>query len=96
MQFIYKARYLKQFSRFSQQDQVLIHEADRQVRASYATQQAPIGLRLTRLHVQGSLKVFEARVTQAIRMVWVEEHRAVYFGLVGSHDDVQRYLRSLR
>ena len=96
MRFIYKERYLKQFGRFSRTEQVLIHETDRQVRAYYATRQAPFGLRLKLLHTTGAQKVFEARVTQATRIVWVEQEDTVYFGLVGSHDEVKRYLRSLR
>ena len=96
MRFIYKERYLKRFDRFSQSEQVLIHETDRHVRAYYATGQAPFGFRLKRLHTTGPQKVFEARVTQAIRIVWVEEGDAIYFGLVGSHDEVKRYLHSLR
>jgi len=95
MRFIYKERHLKQFDRFSHREQVLIHETDRQVRAYYATRQAPFGLRLKHLYTKGPVKIFEARVTQATRMVWVEEGDAVYFGLVGSHDEVRRYLRSL-
>ena len=96
MRFIYKQRYLKQFDRFSHREQVLIHETDRQVRAYYATRQAPFGLGLKHLHTRGPQKVFEARATQATRIVWVEEGDAVYFGLVGSHNDVKQYLRSLR
>lgn len=96
MRFVYKARYLKQFDRFSRQDQVLIHETDRQIRAYYATHQAPFGLRLKHLYTKGPLKIFEARVTHATRIVWVEQADVVYFGLVGSHDEVKRYLRSLR
>lgn len=96
MRFIYKERYLKQFDCFSHQEQVLIHQTDRHIRAYDATRQAPFGLRLKHLYAKGSLKILEARVTQAIRVVWVEQEGAVYFGLVGSHDDVKRYLRSLR
>ena len=96
MRFIYKKRYLKQFDRFSQREQVLIHETDRQVRAYYVTRQAPFGLRLKHLYTKGPAKIFEARVTQATRIVWVEEGDAVYFGLVGLHDEVKRYLRSIR
>ena len=96
MRFLYKVRYLKQFDRFSRQEQILIHETDRQIRAYYTTRQAPFGLRIKHLYARSSLKICEARVTQAIRIVWVEEDDAVYFGLVGSHDDVTRYLRSLR
>ena len=96
MRFVYKARYLKQFHRFSRQEQLLIHDSDRQIRAYYATRQAPFGLRVKHLYGKGSLKIFEARVTQATRIVWVEQNDTVYFGLVGSHNEVKQYLRSLR
>ena len=96
MRFIYKERYLKQFDRFTRHEQALIHETDRQVRAYDTTRQASFGLRITRLYAHGPLKIFEARVTHATRIVWVEEGDAVYFGLVGSHNDVKRYLLSLR
>lgn len=96
MQFFYKERYLKQFDRFPRREQLLIHETDRQIRAYYATRQAPFGLRIKHLYTRNPLKIFEARVTQATRIVWVEQEDTVYFGLVGSHDEVKRYLRSLR
>ena len=96
MQFVYKARYLKQFDRFSRQDQVLIHETDRQIRAYYATRHAAFGLGVKRLYANASRKIFEARVTRATRIVWVEQDDTVSFGLVGSHNDVQQHLRSLR
>lgn len=96
MRFIYKERYLKQFDRFSRQEQALIHETDRQIRAYYTTRQAPFGLRLKHLYAKGPLKIFEVRVTQATRIVWVEQADTVYFGLVGPHNEVKRYLRSLR
>ena len=96
MRFFYKQRYLKRFNRFSRQEQLLIHEADRQIRAYYVTRQAPFGLGIKLLFTKGPLKVFEARAAQAVRIVWVEESHAVYFGLVGSHEDVTHYLRSLR
>ena len=96
MQFLYKARYLKRFDRFSRSEQLLVLEADRQIRAYYATHQAPFGLRIKPLYASGQDKVFEARVSQAIRVVWVERGELVSFALVGLHDDVQRYLRSLR
>ncbi len=95
MRFIYKERYVKRFNRFSRQEQLLVHETNRQIRAYYLTHQAPFGLRIKCLFTKGSLKVFEARVSHATRIVWVEEGDGVYFGLVGSHDDVTHYLRSL-
>ena len=95
MRFAYKKRYLKQFDRFPRQEQLLIHETDRQVRAYDVTRQAPFGLRIKLLYARDPLKIFEARVTRSTRIVWVEETDLVYFGLVGSHDDVTHYLRSL-
>lgn len=96
MQFLYKERYLKRFDRFSAREQAFIVETDRQIRAYYTTRQAPFGLRIKLLHHTGSEKVLEARVSQAIRIVWAERADSVSFVLVGLHNDVMRYLRSLR
>jgi len=96
MQFLYKERYLKRFDRFSAHEQILIQEADRQIRIYYTTRQAPFGLRIKLLYAKGADKVFEARVSHAIRIVWAERGNVVSFALVGLHDDVRRYLRSLR
>ncbi|MBI3319149.1 MAG: hypothetical protein HYZ89_00975 [Candidatus Omnitrophica bacterium] len=96
MRFLYKERYLKQFGRFSRNDQLLIHETDRQIRAYYHTRQASVGLRIKHLFVKGADRVFEARISRATRVVWVEFGDLVSFALVGSHDEVRRYLRSLR
>ena len=95
MQFIYKERYLKRFDRFSRHEQDLIAEADRQIRAYYHTRQAPHGLRIKLLYAAGADKVFEARASQAIRIVWAERGDTISFALVGLHDEVKRYLRSL-
>lgn len=96
MQFLYKTAYLKRFDRFPRPDQERILEADRQIRAYCTTRQAPHGLRIKLLHASGAGKVYEARATQAIRILWAESRDVVAFVLVGLHDEVQRYLRSLR
>ncbi len=95
MRFIYTKPYLKRFDRFPADDQHLILNADRQVRTYYATRQAPHGLRIKLLY-SGTAKVLEARASRAIRLVWVEAGDVVSFALVGLHDEVTRYLRSLR
>ncbi len=96
MQFIYKARYLKRFDRFPAHQQTLIQEADRQIRAYYVTRTAPHGLRITQLYARGGEAVLEARASQAIRIVWAHRGDTVSFALVGLHEEVRRYLRSLR
>ena len=96
MRFIYKERYLKRFDRFPARDQALIIETDRQIREYYATRRASFGLRIKLLHSGRAGKVLEARVSQAIRIVWAEQDDTVSFVLVGLHDEVTRYLRTLR
>lgn len=94
MHFIYKERYLKRFDRFSATDQSLILDADRQIRAYYTTRQAPHGLRIKLLY-SGTQKVLEARASRSIRIIWVEAGDTISFALVGLHDEVRNYLRSL-
>ncbi|MBI4355282.1 MAG: hypothetical protein HY597_02365 [Candidatus Omnitrophica bacterium] len=94
MQFLYKDRYLKRFDRFSAHEQRLILAADQEIHRYYESRQAPVGLRIKLLHASGDGKVFEARASQAIRIVWAQRPDLVSFLLVGTHDEVQRFLRS--
>ena len=96
MQFFYKERYLKRFDRFSVEEQALILEADHHIRVFYATRQAPHGLGIKLLYTKGADKIFEARASRGIRIVWAKRGDMVSFLLVGLHDEVQQYLRSLR
>ena len=96
MQFIYKERYIKRFERFPAHEQTLILEADQQIRAFYTTRQAPHGLGIKLLYAKGADKVFEARASQGIRIVWAQRGDLVSFVLVGLHNEVRNYLRSLR
>ena len=96
MHFVYKERYSKRFDRFPLHEQTLIHQTDQQIRAYYQTRQAPLGLRIKLLYSRGPDKVFEARASQSIRILWAEREETISFVLVGLHDEVKRYLRSLR
>ena len=53
------------------------------------TGEAPVGLGLKKLG-QG---VYEFRVGLALRGVWVEEGPLVALALLGSHDEVRRFLQ---
>ena len=96
MQFLYKERYLKRFDRFPRHEQALIHDTDQQIQAYYHTRQAAVGLRIKQLYARGPDEIFEARVSRSIRIVWATRGNVISFLLVGSHDEVKRYLRSLR
>ena len=96
MQFLYKERYLKRFDRFPRHEQALIHDTDQQIQTYYHTRQAPVGLHIKQLYVRGPDKIFEARVSRSIRIVWAEHGEMASFVLVGLHDEVKRFLRALR
>jgi mRNA-degrading endonuclease YafQ of YafQ-DinJ toxin-antitoxin module len=43
------------------------------------------------------LHVYECRVSRPLRLVFTLEHRSVlYFHMIGTHDEVQKFLRSFR
>lgn len=96
MLFRYKKAYLKRFSRFSTQEKELIINTDRQIRHYYTAQVASYGLRIKKLYDNGQEKVFEARVSDKIRIVWVESKDLVTFALIGSRDEVRRYIKAFR
>ena len=62
----------------------------------YHTRQAPVDLHIKQLYARGPDEIFKARVSRSIRIVWAERGDVISFLLVGSHDEVKRYLRSLR
>lgn len=96
MNFRYNNTYLKRFDRFSPQDKDLIISADKEIRHYYLTQKAPYGLRIKKLYDDGQDKIFEARVSDKIRIIWLESIDLVTFAVLGKHDEVKRYLKSFR
>ena len=39
--------------------------------------------------------MFEARVTDKIRIVWIKENDTVFFALLGSHGEVRRFIKNI-
>ena len=95
MGFLYKKRFLSSFNRLRTSEQVLVRETVQQIRGYYETRHSPYGLRIKKLHQSSSGKVFEARPTIALRILWVEGESLISFVLLGTHDEVHRYLKSL-
>jgi len=96
MNFRYKKAYLKRFDHFSPSEKDLIIYADTQIRNYYSAQTAPCGLRIKKLYSKGKDKIFEARATDKIRILWVESEDLVSFVILGNHDEVRKYIKSLR
>ncbi len=96
MTFRYKKAYLKRFDRFPDHEQALIIEADRQIRHYYTTQTALYGLRIKKLYDNGQDKIFEARVSDKIRILWIESGQVVSFPILGAHNELKNFIKGLK
>lgn len=91
MKFVYKKELLKRLSLYPASIQELILEADQQIKAYLEYQAAPYGLRIKKI----GPNTFEARVTDKIRIVWVKKEDLIYFVLLGTHDEVRRFIKQI-
>ena len=96
MRYLYKERYLKQFARLTPIEQSLVVSADKEIRNFYKEGKAPYGLGIKKLYDNGKERTFEARASNKIRMVWVKAEGIVVFVILGSHDEVRKYIKSFR
>jgi hypothetical protein len=94
--FLYKKAFLRAFDRYKESEKELIILADKQIRHFYLTQTAPYGLRIKKLFEKGGEKTFEARVSDKIRLLYVESKELVAFAFLGNHEEVRRYIKSFR
>lgn len=82
----------RQLQRFPPTTQVEILFACIQVPAAFASPKRHSGLGLRKIHVDG---YWEIRVGLGLRVVLSLERDTCVFKMVGSHDDVRRFLRNL-
>jgi hypothetical protein len=84
-----KARWLRAYHRLSEANRHLTDEALRRFRHYLSTGEAPVGLGIT--HLGG--RTYEFRVGLALRVVYVLDGEEVVLVLLGSHDEVRRFLK---
>jgi hypothetical protein len=94
--FIYKKEFLRAFDRYKESEKELIILAEKQIRLYCLNQTAPYGLRIKKLFENKEGKTFEARVSDKIRLLYVESKASAAFAFLGSHDEVRRYIKSFR
>lgn len=95
MHFRYKKDFLKRFDRLCADDKKLVVAADKEIRRYYSTHEAPYGLRMKKLYAGSKDKVLEARVSDKLRIVWLDSEGLVSFSILGSHDEVKNFLKNL-
>ena len=96
MRFRYKKAFLRRFDRSSQQEKELIIDADKQIRNYYTTQIAPYGLGIKKLYDNGKERIFEARISDKIRILWVESGDLVSFAILGNHEEVRNFIKGFK
>ena len=88
----FKPAFQKAFDHLTREKQLLVVKALDQY---FKEAKAPYGLRIKKLYDGGGEKTFEARVAIDIRVVWVQTKEGIVFALLGSHDDVRRFIKNL-
>lgn len=95
-QFLYKKTFLRAFDNYEESEKELIISADKQIRFFYMNQLAPYGLRIKKLFENRDEKTFEARVSDKIRLLYVESKELVAFAFLCNHEQVRRYIKSFK
>src|SRR3989338_1032437 len=93
MDFRYKKDYLKCFDHYAREEKELIVSTDKQIRDYYVNHSASYGLRIKKLYQDGKDKIFEARASDKMRILWVESKGLVIFSTIGSHDEIRRCIK---
>lgn len=88
-QLVAKARFLRAYQRLGEADQQLVDAALKQFQHYLQTGEAPVGLSVK--HLGG--RTYEFRISLALRGVYVVEGDLVVLSLLGSHDEVRRFLK---
>ena len=91
----FKAAFQKAFDNLPPKKQTLALETLEEVRAYLANQDAPYGLRTKKLYDQTSQKVFEARVSEDLRLVWIQTKEEAIFALIANHNEIKKFLKNL-
>jgi len=74
----------------------LIVSADDEIKQYYSTRIGSYALWIKKLYENTEGKIFEARVTDKIRILWVESEVLVSFVALGNHNEIRRYLKNAR
>ena len=87
--FVVKARFQRAYDRLPAHERDRVKKALQLLQRYLESREAPLGLGLKRL----GPGVFEFRAGLALRGVSVEEGALMVLTLLGSHDDVRRFLK---
>ena len=88
-QFVVKTRFQRRYDRLTPSEQLLVKKSLEQFQRYLDTGQAALGLGLRKL----GAGVYEFRAGLGLRAISVEDGSLVVLALLGSHDEVRRFLK---
>lgn len=88
----YKASFYRTFDKYSMEEQDNIFSTIKHLIQSIERKQLPKGLGMKLLRSKSRL--WEARVSDDIRVVFRYQSDLLEFGVVGNHNEIKRYLRN--
>lgn len=88
-QFIIKPTFQKAYDKLLQYEQAKVKKALKLLASYLNTSVTPLGLGIKKLG-EG---VYEFRIGLALRGVYIEEKDSIVLVLIGSHDEVQRFIK---
>ncbi len=97
MTYEYDPRFQRTTRKLPTRDRQRIGDAVADIIQVFESSRVPGGLGMKKLFSrEGFGALFEARVTLALRLLFAVQHDVVTFLMVGSHDEVRRFIRSFR
>lgn len=92
MKYILLNAFVKQYDKYEKEKQEMIVSSIERIKEYIETNTAPYGLRIKKL----SQRIYEARVSIDIRILFYREDAIVKYFCLGNHNDVVRCLKSFR
>ena len=92
MNYIFLRVFVNKFDSYHAAEQKIIVKTIDDIKQYLTTKQAFYGLRIKKL----SPKIYEARINIYLRVAFFRGKDVVKFFCLGSHDDIQRSLKSFR
>ncbi|MFH1562958.1 MAG: hypothetical protein ABIF11_06030 [Nitrospirota bacterium] len=89
----FKASFYRTFDKYSLDEQGKIHSTIEHLIQSMGRSEIPKGLGMKLLRSKS--RIWEARVSDDIRIIFRYKADVLEFGIAGSHDEIKRYLKNL-
>ncbi len=85
----------RDFEALSGQDQILATKTVHALKSYFHGHEAAHGLRIKKIHSKSGTESYEARINLSLRLVWIETSNQILLCMIGSHDEVRKFIKNL-